>query len=986
MKRNLFNIAVVIALVLSLANFGQGSVAQGLADKSIPNTPTVISYQGYVKVNAIPYHGTGLFKFVIVDAGGTTSYWSNDGSSTGGGEPDTGIVLTVTDGLFSVLLGNSPEAPLTADVFASPDRWLRVWFSSDLGASYTQLSPDRAITTVPYAYVAEVAAEADNAGLLDGLDSLDFALAGHDHDGVYAALGHDHAALYAALSHTHAGLYAPLGHNHDAEYVNDNEGEVGDADIAAGGLSPSSITGTAWTGTNDGSGSLLDADLLDGVQAAAFALAGHDHEGVYATMTHEHDLAYVNDNAGEVDSADITAGGLPPSSITGTAWTAANDGSGSLLDADLLDGVQAAAFALVGHNHDTLYAALAHTHDALYAAIGHNHDAAYVNDNANEVGDQDIAINSLNPNRILGTAWTGTNDGSGSLLDADLLDGVHAAAFALAGHNHDTLYAALAHTHDALYAAIGHNHDAAYVNDNAGEVGDQDIAINSLNPNRILGTAWTGTNDGSGSLLDADLLDGQDAAYYQRRVSGTCAAGSVIQAINADGTVTCLNADAAYVNDNAGEVGDLDILINSINPNRILGTAWTSANDGAGNGLDADLLDGQHAAYYQRAVSGTCAAGSMVSMVNADGTVTCLASEDRPVFARSSLDTTNNPGQYNSTTIGTDGLALISHHYGTGGDLRVTHCSNTACTAATTSTVDSIGFVGLYTSITIGADGLGLISYYDVTNSALKVAHCNNTACTSATTSTLDSPNDVGWYSSITIGADGLGLISYYDNTNLDLKVAHCSDTACSAATISTLDSAGNVGLSTSITIGTDGLGLISYRDNSNGDLKVAHCTNTTCTGATISRLDSVNDVGWDTSITIGSDGLGLISYHDNTTFDLKVAHCGDTACTTASYSTLDSTGVVGMATSITIGSDGLGLISYYDYTNADLKVAHCSNTPCTSATYTSLDTTGDVGSYNSITIGADGLGLISYLDTTNMDLKVVHLSNTLGTNWTRRR
>jgi hypothetical protein len=109
MKRNLFNIAVVIALVLSLANFGQGSVAQGLADKSIPNTPTVISYQGYVKVNAIPYHGTGLFKFVIVDAGGTTSYWSNDGSSTGGGEPDTGIVLTVTDGRSACCWGIHPR-------------------------------------------------------------------------------------------------------------------------------------------------------------------------------------------------------------------------------------------------------------------------------------------------------------------------------------------------------------------------------------------------------------------------------------------------------------------------------------------------------------------------------------------------------------------------------------------------------------------------------------------------------------------------------------------------------------------------------------------------------------------------------------------------------------------------------------------------------------------------------------------------------------
>jgi len=81
--------------------------------------------------------------------------------------------------------------------------------------------------------------------------------------------------------------------------------------------------------------------------------------------------------------------------------------------------------------------------------------------------------------------------------------------------------------------------------------------------------------------------------------------------------------------------------------------------------------------------------------------------------------------------------------------------------------------------VTIGTDGLGLISYYDATNGDLKVAHCSNSACTAATLTTVDRAGNVGQYSSVTIGTDGLGLISYYDATNGDLKVAHCSDLFC---------------------------------------------------------------------------------------------------------------------------------------------------------------------------------------------------------------
>ena len=132
------------------------------------------------------------------------------------------------------------------------------------------------------------------------------------------------------------------------------------------------------------------------------------------------------------------------------------------------------------------------------------------------------------------------------------------------------------------------------------------------------------------------------------------------------------------------------------------------------------------------------------------------------------------------------------------------------------------GQVGRHTSVTVGTDGLGLISYHDATNNDLKVAHCSNLACTGATTTTLDSTGLVGEYTSVTIGKDGLGLISYHDATNSDLKVAHCSNVACTGATITTVDSVGQVGRYTSVAIGTDGLGLISYRSATGADLKAA--------------------------------------------------------------------------------------------------------------------------------------------------------------------
>ena len=69
--------------------------------------PPVLNYAGQVAVNGEAFEGNGLFKFALVNDNGSITYWSNDGSSVDGSEPQSSISVTVNGGLYSVLLGNT---------------------------------------------------------------------------------------------------------------------------------------------------------------------------------------------------------------------------------------------------------------------------------------------------------------------------------------------------------------------------------------------------------------------------------------------------------------------------------------------------------------------------------------------------------------------------------------------------------------------------------------------------------------------------------------------------------------------------------------------------------------------------------------------------------------------------------------------------------------------------------------------------------------
>ena len=116
-------------------------------------------------------------------------------------------------------------------------------------------------------------------------------------------------------------------------------------------------------------------------------------------------------------------------------------------------------------------------------------------------------------------------------------------------------------------------------------------------------TSVTASTGLTGGVITTAGTIAADTTYLQRRVSGSCAVGSYVRAIAADGTVTCA-ADA-----NSG--GTLTSIA--------AGTGLTGGTITTTGTIAADTT------YLQRRVSGSCVVGTYVRAIAADGTVTCAA-------------------------------------------------------------------------------------------------------------------------------------------------------------------------------------------------------------------------------------------------------------------------------------------------------------------------------------------------------------------------
>jgi hypothetical protein len=99
-------------------------------------------------------------------------------------------------------------------------------------------------------------------------------------------------------------------------------------------------------------------------------------------------------------------------------------------------------------------------------------------------------------------------------------------------------------------------------------------------------------------------------------------------------------------------------------------------------------------------------------------------------ITKTSVHTGTVTGWFTSTAIGGDGLGVVSYHDQTNRNVEVAHCADLTCGGLSHTTLDEFDSQGSSgTSTTIGADGLPLVTYEDATNHVLKVAHCPDVAC-----------------------------------------------------------------------------------------------------------------------------------------------------------------------------------------------------------------------------------------------------------------
>ena len=147
----------------------------GVAFLSTPasaQVPQLVNYQGRVAVGTVNFNGSGSLKFALVNAAGTTTYWSNDGTSVAGSQPTAAVTLTVTKGLYSVLLGDTAIAgmptAIPASVWTNADVRLRVWFNDGTNGSQL-LTPDQRLAPTGYLPDGSVSAAAIASGAVTSI-------------------------------------------------------------------------------------------------------------------------------------------------------------------------------------------------------------------------------------------------------------------------------------------------------------------------------------------------------------------------------------------------------------------------------------------------------------------------------------------------------------------------------------------------------------------------------------------------------------------------------------------------------------------------------------------------------------------------------------------------------------------------------------------------------------------------------------------------
>jgi hypothetical protein len=448
------------------------ALAVGLARAQEPQPPqggvgiqaalgTAFTYQGQLKKAGSPVNGTCDFQFSLWDAAGS-------GSPPIGGNP-IGITQTatisVTNGLFTA------QIDFGADAFQGDARWLQIGVKCAGDASYVTLSPRQPLAPAPYALALPGLWTQQNAtspNLIGGYSGNSVTA------GVYGATiggggSSDHTNVITDAFSTVGGGRGNIAGKWGATIAGGVENKApGESSTIGGG---NGNTASAYVATVSGGGSnIASADGAtvgggmhnnsSGGQATIGGGAYNTASGSNATIgggfnnTASGYVATIGGGAGNLITATATYGTIGGGEGNTASGPKATVGGGSSNTASAYyatvgggwsNTASGYAAAVPGGRDNTAwgnysfaagYRAKANHQGAFVWADSTDADLASTADNQFAVratGGVSFTTGSNTDFLVNGnTVWHAGNDGAGSGLDADTVDGVHASAFASA--------------------------------------------------------------------------------------------------------------------------------------------------------------------------------------------------------------------------------------------------------------------------------------------------------------------------------------------------------------------------------------------------------------------------------------------------------------------------------------------------------------------------------------------------------------------------
>lgn len=447
------------------------------------------------------------------------------------------------------------------------------------------------------------------------------------------------------------------------------QADIGSGGVVNLGLGSTVDSNSIWHAGNDGTGSTLDADLLDGQHASAFAqannaaLIGVPTAPTAAVDTNTTQIAttqFVLNQASDISplmngvaaagsserysrgdhvhATDTSRAPLLSPAFTGTptAPTAAvNTNTTQLATTAFVVGQKGVASPLMN-------GVAAAGSSLRYSSEDHIHPSDTTKLDSSEYTASDVLTKIK------------TVDGTGSGLDADLLDGLNSTDFIRSGFLSDwnstpseiQRVVTSTNSFNGVSTTIGaifpHTTPASFnfaIAARADNLHFKTLEAGVQGPWRKI---WHEANDGSGSGLDADTLDGLQATAFPTLAGNNTFTGS--QTISSTLPILVFNetdqvlpagrwrldvaSDTFRILKNTAVAGDFatanipisigpagtTVTFNST-PQVSGNNVWHAGNDGAGSGLDADTLDGiQGSAFAQ--LSGASFTGAINSTNN----------------------------------------------------------------------------------------------------------------------------------------------------------------------------------------------------------------------------------------------------------------------------------------------------------------------------------------------------------------------------------